>query len=196
MALDMVHDTQKVFRTILHCMSRPGTIESLKEVADRVTTSMESLPATFAAALTLLDREVSFAVIGANVKKTEELIAAYTMAAQKRLPEADYVFITKQATQEQIADVFQQVKIGTLEDPQQSATILLETEFSPGGKWSLEGPGIKTTRRISIHDASQWLAERDKLNKEFPIGIDMILVDGLSNVMCLPRTTAIKIREV
>lgn len=196
MAIDMVHDTQKVFRTILHCMSRPGTIGSLREMADRVTTSMESLPATFVTALTLLDREVSFAVIGEDVKKTEELIAAYTMAAKQKLPEADYVFITKQAAKEQIYDVFQQVKIGTLEDPQQSATIILETEFSQGGKWSLEGPGIKTTREISIHDASQWLAERHKLNKEFPIGIDMILVDDLSNVMCLPRTTAIKIREV
>lgn len=196
MSIDMVHDTQKVFRTILHCMSRPGTIESLKEVTDRLTTAVESLPGTFVTALTILDREASFAVVGLDTKKTEELMVAYTMAAQEKISEADYVFITKEAAKEQIADVFQQVKIGTLEDPQQSATIIFETEFSQGGKWSLAGPGIKTTREVSIHDECEWLEARNKLNKEFPLGIDMIFVDELSNVMCLPRTTVIKRCEV
>lgn len=63
MSIDMVHDTQKVFRTILHCMSRPGTIESLKEVTDRLTTAVESLPGTFVTALTILDREASLRLL-------------------------------------------------------------------------------------------------------------------------------------
>ena len=31
MVIDVVHDTQEVFRTILHCMSRPGTIKNIEE---------------------------------------------------------------------------------------------------------------------------------------------------------------------
>lgn len=196
MSIDFVHDIQKGFRTILHCMSRPGTIKSMRNLTGELPASSEGLPATFITALTLLDREASFALVGEHTKELEEQIAAYTMAVQERLSAADYVFITKQATKEQIVNVFREVKIGTLVNPQQSVTIILESEFSDEGELTLEGPGIKTTAELSIANSKDWLEERQIANKEFPLGVDMILVNDQSNIVCIPRTTVIKIREV
>lgn len=192
MAIDLVHDIQKGFRTILHCMSRPGTIKSMEGLTGELSASSEGLPATFITALTLLDREASFALVGEQTNKLGEQIAAYTMSVQEKLSAADYVFITKQATKEQVINVFQEVKTGTLPNPQQSATIILETAFSDEGELILEGPGIKTTAELSIADSKEWLEERRKANKEYPLGVDMILVDERSNVVCIPRTTVIK----
>lgn len=197
MSIDVVHDMQKGFRTILHCMSRPGTIENVREIADKVSVSMEGLPATFVTSLTLLDREVSFSIVGGDTKKMEELFAAYTMATQASLQTTDYVFITKQANKEQITSVFQKVKTGTLINPQESATIILETEsLSSTGNLLLTGPGIEYTEEVSIAGYEHWVEERNNVNKEYPLGVDMILLDGYANVMCLPRTTVLKIREV
>ncbi|GIN97125.1 phosphonate C-P lyase system protein PhnH [Siminovitchia terrae] len=192
MSIDLVHDIQKGFRTILHCMSRPGTIKSMEEFNDGIASFPEGLPATFITALTLLDREVSFALVGEQTKELGDMIAAYTMSVQESPSAAEYVFITKQATKEQIVNVFQEIKIGTLVNPQQSATIILETEFSNEKELTLEGPGIKTTAELSIANSKDWIEERRKANKEYPLGVDMILVDELSNVVCIPRTTVIK----
>ncbi|MBD8004244.1 phosphonate C-P lyase system protein PhnH [Bacillus norwichensis] len=196
MSIDLVHDIQKGFRTILHCMSRPGTIKSMEEFNDGIATFPEGLPATFITALTLLDREVSFALVGKQTKELGDMIAAYTMSVQESPSDAEYVFITKQATKEQITNVFQKIKMGTLVDPQQSATIILETEFSNEEELTLEGPGIKTTAKLSIANYADWIEERQKTNKEYPLGIDMILVDERSNIACIPRTTVIKMCEV
>lgn len=197
MSIDVVHDMQKGFRTILHCMSRPGTIENVSELSEKVTVSMESLPTTFVVALTLLDREASFSIVGKNTQKTEDLFKAYTMAMKESVQTADYVFITKQASKEQIVSVFQQVKTGTLVNPQESATIILETEaLNNLGDLSMTGPGIECAVDVSIAGYEQWIGERHRVNKEYPLGIDMILLDRQENIMCLPRTTVIKICEV
>ena len=197
MAIDVVHDTQKGFRTILDCMSRPGKIGNVREQTKKVSLVIESLPATFVTALTLLDREVTFSIIGGDTQKMEEFFTAYTMATKECIQKADYLFITKQASKEQILSTFQQVKIGTLENPQESATIILETEsLESSGKLLLTGPGIKHSEEVSIAGFEQWLEVRYEANKEYPLGSDMILLDGKADVMCLPRTTVIKIREV
>jgi len=197
MLIDVVHDTQKGFRTILNCMSRPGKIENVRELTEKVTLEMEGFPATFVTALTLLDREATFSIIGGNTLQMEELFTAYTMATKESVQKADYVFVTKQASKEQILSTYQQVKIGTLENPQESATIILESEsLGVSGNLLLTGPGIKRIEEVSIAGYEQWIEERQKVNREYPLGIDMILLDGKADVMCLPRTTVIKIREV
>ncbi|HCW91511.1 MAG TPA: carbon-phosphorus lyase subunit PhnH, partial [Marinobacter sp.] len=38
---------------------------------------------------------------------------------------------------------------------------------------------------------SQWLAERARWNRNFPMGVDLILVDD-TQVVALPRTTRIR----
>ena len=61
--IDVVHDTQEVFRTILHCMSRPGTIKNIdRSIVNGWNNWKIASYATFLSAMTILDAEVSFHV--------------------------------------------------------------------------------------------------------------------------------------
>jgi alpha-D-ribose 1-methylphosphonate 5-triphosphate synthase subunit PhnH len=197
MAIDLVHDTQEVFRTILHCMSRPGTIKSIVEVSERLGRKEFCHNSTFLSAMTLLDAEVRFHVVGENAVSIEKLFSAYTMSKVTNLQEADYIFITLGAEKQFIHDVFTNAKKGTLVNPQQSATVIIETEMlSNEHQLTLEGPGIATTESVGITASEYWLTVRAEANKEYPLGVDMILIDRNSNIMCLPRTTIIHDCEV
>ena len=107
MAIDVVHDTQEVFRTILHCMSRPGTIKNIDEVREQVEHWKNfAAYATFLSAMTLLDAEVRFHVIGENAASIEALFSAHTLSKVTNLQKADYIFILQDAEQQFIHDVF------------------------------------------------------------------------------------------
>lgn len=69
MAIDQIHDVQNVYRKILHSMSRPGTISNLESLISEVNVKLPCYPAVFLAAVTLLDAEVTFHVIGGQDKR-------------------------------------------------------------------------------------------------------------------------------
>ena len=103
----------------------------------------------------------------------------------------------KDTEKQLIKDVFNEAKRGTLTNPQQSATILIETDYlSNGNQLTLEGPGIELTENVEIAGSEFWMTERARAVEEYPLGIDIILIDQNSNIMCLPRTTNIYEREV
>jgi alpha-D-ribose 1-methylphosphonate 5-triphosphate synthase subunit PhnH len=197
MTIDVVHDTQEVFRTILHCMSRPGTIKSIFEVSEQGGGREVCPNSIFLSAMTLLDAEVRFHVVGENAGSIEKLFSAYTLSKVTDLHEADYIFIMQDAQQQFVRDVFTKAKKGTLMNPQQSATIIIETESLANEQHLvLEGPGIANKENVEITTSEYWMIARAEVNKEYPLGVDMILIDSKSNVMCLPRTTIIHNREV
>ena len=197
MAIDIVHDTQEVFRTILHCMSRPGTIKSIVEVSEQEEQREFCPNSIFLSAMTLLNAEVRFHVIGENAASIEALFSAYTLSKATDLYKADYIFIMQDAQQQFVHDVFTEAKKGTLVDPQQSATVIIETEsLTNEHHLVLEGPGIANKENVEITASEYWMVARAEANKEYPLGVDMVLIDRKSNVMCLPRTTIIHDREV
>lgn len=197
MVIDLVHDTQEIFRTMLHCMSRPGTIENIEEIGSPTGQHEYCGHSIFVNAITLLDAEVLFHVVGENAESIGEHFSSFTFSKVGELHEADYIFIMKDADEKMISDVFKKAKKGTLENPQQSATILIETDMlAVGNQLALEGPGIEYTESVEIDASEYWIDERAEANKEYPLGIDMILIDVRSNMMCLPRTTMIRNREV
>jgi len=178
-------------------MSRPGTIKSIVEVSERLERKEFCQNATFLSALTLLDAEVRFHVVSENAASIEELFSAYTMSKATNLQEADYIFIMEEAEEQFIRDVFTKAKKGTLTNPQQSATVIIETEMlSNEHQLTLEGPGIANTESVEIAESEYWLTVRKEVNNEYPLGVDMILIDRNSNIMCLPRTTIIHDSEV
>lgn len=196
MAIDLVHDTQEVFRTILYCMSRPGTIKNIEEIGRPIGQHEYCQHSIFVTAITLLDAEVHFHIVGENADAIGELLSSFTFSKAAEIHEADYIFIMKDAQQPLINDVFQKAKKGTLTNPEQSATILIETDkLSNGSHLTLVGPGIEHTENVEIDASEHWVAERVEANKEYPLGVDMILIDKHSNMMSLPRTTVIHDRE-
>lgn len=197
MAIDAVHDTQEVFRTILHCMSRPGTIKSIAEIGEREEWQKFCSHSIFLSAMTLLDAEVSFHVVGVDATSIEELFAAYTLSKIAALNEADYIFIMQDVQKQIVNDVFIEAKKGTPVDPQQSATVIIETELlTKDRQLVLKGPGIEFEENVEIEASGNWLEARASANKEYPLGVDMILIDRSANMMCLPRTTMIHDRGV
>lgn len=197
MAIDLVHDTQEVFREILHCMSRPGTIKNIEEIGRPIGQHEYCQHSIFVTAITLLDAEVSFHIVGENAEAIGEHLSSFTFSKVAEIHEADYIFIMKDASEQMISNLFKKAKKGTLTNPQQSATILIETDrLSTENHLTLEGPGIELTEKVKIDASEHWVAERAEANKEYPLGVDLIIVDRDSNMMCLPRTTNIHEREV
>lgn len=197
MAIDLVHDTQEVFRTFLHCMSRPGTIKNIEEIGRPIGQHDYCQHSIFVSAITLLDAETCFHVVGEHADMIEGFLSSFTYSKVVDIQAADFIFIMKDAKKQLIKDVFKEAKKGTLTNPQRSTTILIETDhLSNGNQLIVEGPGIELTENVEIEGSEFWITERAEAIKEYPLGVDIILIDHKSNVMCLPRTTIIHEREV
>lgn len=183
-----VIDSQRIFRKILDGLSRPGKIVALDTAFDYRTNLLNE---TMAVLLTLLDSEVTFHLVGNDAHATAE-IEIRTLARTAPIAEADYIIVPSLFN---AAEAFEKAKIGTLLDPNQSATIIIETQqLSNDTAYTLTGPGIKDSRTVTIPSANQWLAARNEAVNEFPLGVDCFFIDQAGSCLGLPRTT--KIEEV
>ncbi|OOM78635.1 phosphonate C-P lyase system protein PhnH [Clostridium sp. BL-8] len=191
--LDLVHDIQTAYRKVLNCMSRPGSIENLACQIEKVDIDVDFSRSNLIMMYMLLDAEVSFKIVSHEEEKISKLVNQLTYGKYTSLEEADFIFIMKDADEDMVEQAFKDAKIGDLIDPHKSATIVVEVEEISGNKeLMLTGPGIKKENYMQVKIKGDWLGEREKKNIEYPLGIDMILLDEESNVMCLPRTTQIK----
>jgi alpha-D-ribose 1-methylphosphonate 5-triphosphate synthase subunit PhnH len=195
---DLVHDTQEIYRNILDCMARPGKINSIEKSTAGIEEVSGISQALLGLAYTLVDREVSFHVISTNDKTIEKHIHRKTYSLSSSRNDVDYLFIEQALSKEEIENVMGQVRFGTLEDPHLSTTILftvdgLSKTNETGKKLKLKGPGIESQETIFISGLPpEWLFEREKVNKEYPLGVDMIMVTKSGDVVAFPRTTIIE----
>jgi len=195
-----VHDTQRIYRQLLDVMARPGKLANISDHSRHIERATDLSPGLIAIALTLIDREVTFAVHTVNNRSVENYLQVKTMSQVAPIDSADYVFIEQALDQSDIESFVEQMKAGTLQNPHLSSTVILRVEAltidrveSSDLQLTLSGPGIKEFRRCFVRGFSPtWLEARYKKNKEFPIGIDMILVTGDGDMMALPRTTKIE----
>lgn len=192
MNLDIVHDIQKTYRKVLNCMSRPGALENIIAESEKVDINIDFLKPTLVMMLMLLDAEVSFKVISEKEAEVTSFISQLTYAKAKPLKEADFIFVLSDAGESGVETAFRESKIGDLIDPHKSATIVIEAhELSNSNQFMLKGPGIEQVSFASFGLGEKWVAEREKKNIEYPLGVDAIFVDGQANVLCVPRTTQI-----
>lgn len=163
---------QAAFRQLTQAFSRPGTIHALSHAA------LPLVPAT------LLDAATSLSDAQSLLEKLDrdrlETVLTTPDAAHFVLARAD------------IAPDFTPA-LGTLESPEQGATLLLVLQsLNEGQALALAGPGIQGQRKIYLRGLdARWLKAREDWNEAFPLGIDMLLMAG-NQVMALPRTTRIK----
>lgn len=192
MTFDQVHDLQQVYRLILHSMSRPGTISSLTDIAERVDMNLPCYDATILSAMTFFDAETTFHILSEDQQELIEKISEYTSAKYAPINEADFVIVLSEDTETAIQSGLQNCKNGTLIDPQLSSTWIIEsTLLSSEGELTLRGPGIQETAQLhTSFDQSMWQARNEK-TKEYPLGIDLIFTDENAQVVCIPRTTSI-----
>ncbi|MGJ9459138.1 phosphonate C-P lyase system protein PhnH [Oceanobacillus sp. CF4.6] len=197
MAIDQVHDMQQVFRQLLHSMSRPGTISSIKETMERVDYNLTCYDATLLCTLTLLDAEVTFHILSKNHHNLIGKISEYTLARYAPINEADFVIILQDDTNEEIINAMEQCKTGNLINPQQSSTWIIESSrLSNDGELKLSGPGIKSHAQLETDFSAALWGVRNKCTKEYPLGIDLIFTDNRGQIVCVPRTTTVEMTEV
>ncbi|MEF2093580.1 phosphonate C-P lyase system protein PhnH [Bacillus sp. CFBP9009] len=193
MNLDVVHDIQTVYRKLVTATSRPGTLVVLEREARTLGVQMECLSSTILLALTVLDPEVTFNVIAKEEEEVSRMINQLTYSKPVDLPEADFIFILHDASEEQMKEAMTKAKVGNLLNPHESAMIILEVpDVTKGDSMILSGPGIQEESFISLPNVSAWLGVRNEKNIEFPLGIDMYFVDQQDRLIALPRTTQIK----
>lgn len=173
-------ETQQThFRILLEAMSRPGSVQTL-------SITPQAGPTALAVLATLLDGAVSLADPHGLLSEQDW---AMLQTQQKPATEAEYI-ICNGATTPDFTPL-----LGTLQSPEQSATIVLMVESLSQGDTSirLSGAGINGTRKCSLQGLNpEWLNCREDWVCSFPLGVDLILVDG-KEVMAIPRTSRIEV---
>ncbi|CRK82205.1 phosphonate C-P lyase system protein PhnH [Neobacillus massiliamazoniensis] len=195
MQIDLVHDIQTAYRKVIDSMSRPGVISDLHEVTAKADFHIGCNPLIEVLALMLLDTEVTFNVVSVREEKITRLINQLTYAKAADTDKADFIFVLKDCDQKGLEAAIRSAKLGSLINPHESATFIIETEsVSTGTELFLTGPGIEAEHALGIAAAETWLDIRNEKNKEYPLGIDIILTDANDSILCLPRTTQIRKR--
>lgn len=152
MAIDQVHDLQLTYRNLLHSMSRPGTISSVEKAAAQADYKLPCYDTTLISAMALLDAEVTFYILSEARQDLIEKISEYTLARFAPAEEADYVIVLRDDTEAAIIETLQKCKNGSLADPQESATWIIESSpmSNDGEMWLAGGPGMKDTLQLDV----------------------------------------------
>ena len=173
------------FRVVLQAMSRPGRIYPLPQTSADIPV-VQLLAA-------LLDNEVSVAIINQVSGTLGEALVRRT-GCQIRGPEqADFVIAAGTPT----AGMITRLKQGSLESPHGGATLLylVEELCTTGGTITLTGPGIEGSRQLGITGmARSELHLLQQVNREFPLGIDVMLLDQKGQLACIPRSSTIGVQ--
>ena len=201
------------FRCLLDSMARPGKINQLEYphfleeppslyVQTRATDTSVNLYA-LSAMLTLLDREVTFAVAadGHWLSHTSPIVQWLLLRSGSTLtpPESTlFAFFCQGRSNGLIT----QLSRGTQLEPESSATTFycvgqLTDRPEENLDWltlELTGPGIERMHRVSVTGLDRSEIQLINLTHQgYPLGIDVYLIDSLGRCIGLPRTTSIKI---
>lgn len=204
MSLDLVHDIQAAYRKTIDAISRPGSLHSIREQADKVEIACGCLNSTIVLALMLMDTEVRFKVVSDREAELTKLLNQLTYAKAAEAAAAQFILVTGDAHTEGVEQALRDAYPGSLLDPHQSATVIFEAkELRAGAETKLQGeselilsgPGIERENLIRVKTDFNWIEPRAEKNKEYPLGIDIIFTDPQGNLLALPRTTQIKKQE-
>ncbi len=196
---DEVFDSQETFHALLDAMSRPGCpcVLGWKEYRG----APEGLnPFVLSVMKTLLDHRVSFSLGGRPERPDLIRYLSMNTGAPFREPgDADYVLFTGSAFHED----FTLLKRGSAEYPEKSATALVSVGRIEDGEdgrpdmprlcLNLTGPGVKGSARVWVSGLDRrYLEGRSFVNVFYPLGIDMVLIDGEGRLLGLPRTCKVE----
>lgn len=164
------------FKALMNAFAYPGRIQNLHGQG----------PALEQVLSTLIDGEVSLADPDALLNGDVRM----RLEAQMATPESAG-FVVCQGSK---LPAFQPL-LGTLEEPEQGATLILQVHnfdvSSAALPLVLKGPGIE--KENSLHVAglnAAWLQRRAFWNAAFPTGVDFILVSE-NQLVALPRATQV-----
>jgi alpha-D-ribose 1-methylphosphonate 5-triphosphate synthase subunit PhnH len=189
--MDPLFLSQSVSRDLLDVMSRPGSVRCLTADFRHVWPS-----GLLAVAATLLDQEVGFCVLDDSDDKDDsgmrQAIEEVTGGRSVNLANADFIFVANGDSR----GLIRHAQRGSQDYPDLGATIIyqierLEEDAGHGGI-SLRGPGIEDRATpLIIGLGPEELALIQEMNNEYPLGVDVLLIDRENKVMALPRSLRI-----
>ena len=195
------------FRCLLDSLARPGKVNRLayptffgEPPCYRLQGTSSDIPLNLyalGALWTLLDREVSFVLavngepLGHNTSTTQWL--TLRSGARVAAPNAaDFAFFCDGRS----GGLLTELNRGSLLEPESSATAiycverLIEAEQRSGLTLALAGPGIQKKRVISVIGLDEGEVELiGATQRNYPLGIDIYLIDRSGLCVGLPRTT-------
>jgi alpha-D-ribose 1-methylphosphonate 5-triphosphate synthase subunit PhnH len=123
-----------------------------------------------------------------GAQEHERLLSQLTYGRAAAPEIAEFQFVL--AGSDKVRDALHDASIGTLEEPHRGATLFIEVEaLGEGGDLRIEGPGVKGCVRICVEGLPpDWIEARAERCSEYPLGIDVYLVDGAGRLVGLPRT--------
>ena len=184
---DPVYDSQKVFRLVLHAMSNPAGVVSVKEYADKL---YGNSPDIMALAMTLLDNEVSFNTCDDH--SLSEKITLLTHAGVENTENADFIFV---CSPDDLRNAIENAKCGTPADPHKSATVIIHNSGEAVYRLTLSGPGIDGRVAISASQTVKDAVElRDAQSYEYPQGIDLLFISQSGEMLAIPRLTRMEVQ--
>lgn len=180
-----VLEQQRVFRLLMQAFAYPGRIVPLSTQDDALVRCLA----------TLVDRETTLADPHDLLSREQwPLLEARCAEADQ----ADFVL----APGNQAPDFIPQR--GSLESPEHGTTVIVRVDMLNDGqarghtrdpRLRLYGPGIAGQIPLQVEGwHADWLQARTIWNADFPMGVDMLLIDRRSAV-ALPRTTRILTME-
>ncbi len=186
---DFVHDGQKVFRELLAAMANPGQIHSIHGQSEKF---QGAYPSLLALGCTLLDNE-EYMYVEKNPRLAQEL-HSLTLCREADLDQADYVFLSSEMNYGSMEQILKNVKHGTYEDPQESATIfLLCSQISGDEDMCLTGPGIDKECHLKVYPyVRKAIGLLNQLKIEYPLGVDLVFTDQKGNLLGIPRLVRAK----
>jgi alpha-D-ribose 1-methylphosphonate 5-triphosphate synthase subunit PhnH len=181
-------DSQAVFRQVLEAMANPGKIMKLSIEMD----PPEGIdPAAGAALMMLLDFETPLWSNLDHDSAGVQWLRFHTGTPFTRVKKkAAFALCTDPDRLGNLRDF----NPGTSESPQESTTLIVQTERIDESAWlKLTGPGIQTHTHLKLTGLpDQFIAQRAKIFDTYPLGVDMIFVCGTVFV-AIPRTTLVEI---
>lgn len=167
---------QAAFRALMNAFSYPGRVSAIHGAGGG---------ALVAALAALLDASVTLA------DPDGQLDAGLLPLFEARLlPAPQAAFVVARGDR---APCFAPA-LGTLGSPEHAATVLVTVAaLGEGDALRLSGPGCDGHVKLQVHGLHPaWLDARAAWNANFPMGVDMILVDS-TQLAALPRTTTVSI---
>jgi alpha-D-ribose 1-methylphosphonate 5-triphosphate synthase subunit PhnH len=182
--VDPVFDSQRVFRTILDCVARPGRLTPLNS---SVGAPAPLLATTAEILLAMADFETSI-WLDDRLARTVEVAAFLRFHTGARL-----VNDPAQATFAVISDVASMPALktfgqGTPDYPDRSTTLLIQVERLESSGHAFEGAGINGRIAFAAEPAPpDFFNQLGENRAAFPCGVDLIFVT-LATVAALPRS--------
>ena len=189
LAYDPIFDAQKHYRKLLDSMARPGKINQLDDVSIKPPGGWSK--AAMFIGFALLNREVSFWV-NPDDQELSQYVQHQTSARVCEVEHAaDFVFLQGEVS----CAHFPEWKLGTLAYPEESATLIIQlrglslTPMRDAIALHLKGPGVLGTKVVYVTGVwPTYLELLQKVNAEYPLGVDVFFVDQDDQFIGLPRS--------